>query len=251
MKSHPNIFYWIGLVFITGLLVGLPLTAAPSLEEIAKPDRSQITFAHIARIGTAVASLLGIGMIIYLQFYRASRGIDAALKGMCFLVLCVLPLFILLMGSQHSMQAFKKNKSCMSCHQMQPFGMDAFENEQSTTLAARHVQNRWINENQCYSCHVGYGAAGEIQGKIDGLRHLYAKYTGSYDRPIRMYKEFPNANCLDCHLGGKAYDRPPIHRALHERIVKDKISCMQCHGKAHPTAHNRFHPPVENMFQKE
>ncbi len=147
-------------------------------------------------------------------------------------------------GTYFSLEEFKDVESCMDCHQMHPFGADMMLNRESSTLAAKHFRNTWINENQCYSCHTGYGVAGTVQSKMDGLRHLYGRVTGLYPRPIRFRGEFPNANCLTCHIGGEKYEAVQLHRTLHERILEDKISCMRCHGNVHPSIQQRYYPVV-------
>ena len=37
----------------------------------------------------------------------------------------------------------------------------------SETLAAKHYKNRFIRENQCYTCHSDYGVAGTA--RQDGI----------------------------------------------------------------------------------
>ncbi len=225
------------LLFVCG-----PLLAQRPLSELGHPTEGGITFTDIVKYATFIAALSSGMLILYLQFFRKTPMIDAGRKWLYFISMFMLPSFIIFGGSYFALEEFKDVESCMSCHQMHVFGVDMMLNPQSNSLAAKHYRNKWINEYQCFSCHTGYGVTGTVQSKMDGLRHLYGHVTGDYHRPIRFRGEFPNANCLSCHIGGEKYEKIQLHRALHERILSDDMSCMRCHGNIHPSMQQRYHP---------
>ena len=233
--------------FIISSVLPVALTAAlyadRPLSEIGHPGGG-ITFTDIMRFVTLLSGIAALFLMAYLQFFRKKAEIDPGRKWLYFISLFMLPLFVMFGGTYFSLEEFKKVDSCMDCHQMHPFGADMMLNKESNTLAARHFRNNWINEYQCYSCHTGYGVAGTIQSKLDGLRHLYGRTTGLYPRPIRFRGSFPNANCLNCHIGGEKYEAVQLHRRLHEQILDDRISCMRCHGNVHPSMQHRYYPVV-------
>jgi len=234
------------ILLITGLLIFIGtavLYADRPLSEIGHPAVG-FTFTDVVRIATILAAFASMILIVYLQFFRKQQEIDTGRKWLYFIALFMLPAFVMFGGTYFSLEEFKDVESCMDCHQMHPFGADMMLNKESQTLAAKHFRNNWINDHQCYSCHTGYGVAGTVQSKMDGLRHLYGRVTGLYPRPIRFRGEFPNANCLTCHIGGEKYEAIELHRSLHERILEDKISCMRCHGNVHPSMQHRYYPVV-------
>ena len=216
----------------------------PPLADFAHPTEGWLTFPDVARGVVLVAILVGLGILVFLRTPAARRLAEASRKWLLFMALLIIPITIVFAGNYFAMEEFKEVQSCMGCHQMEPFGADMLEDRRSTTLAALHHQKGWIAKDACYSCHTGYGVTGTVQSKMDGLRHLYGRVTGDYERPIRFRGTFPNANCLDCHLGARGYESVQVHRGLHELIVADQISCLRCHGRAHPSFHDRRHPPV-------
>ena len=75
---------------------------------------------------------------------------------------------------------------------MTPFVRD-LQDVKSDTLAATHFKNRYIRENQCYSCHSDYGLGGTITAKLAGLGHVYRYTTGRYTLPIKIAAPYPNS----------------------------------------------------------
>lgn len=232
------------------LLIFIAHTAGAQvpLSEIAHPTEDRLTFTDIAKIFVVLSGVLSILLIVYLSLKGRYADIDPTGKWLHFLAIFMFPVFIMFGGNYFALEEFKSVDSCMSCHEMHPFGSDMMLNTESNTLVAKHFQNRWVNKNECYTCHTGYGASGTLQGKVDGLRHLYGKATGWYPKPIRYRGQYPNDNCLSCHIGGRSYESVQIHRALHENIVDERISCMRCHSNVHPPMQERFYPVV--TFEK-
>lgn len=63
-----------------------------------------------------------------------------------------------------------------------------------------HFSNRWILNNQCYTCHADYWFLGPITTKLGSLRHVAIYYSGiGMPKTINLRKPFPNSTCLECH----------------------------------------------------
>ena len=128
----------------------------------------------------------------------------------------------------------KSVQSCASCHVMEPFVKD-LTNPLSDTLASAHFRNRWIPENQCYSCHTSYGIHGTLEAKLGGLRHWWLYVTGTWKDPIRYRGTYPNSNCLACHANTPKYDAVKTHVKNAAALAADQKSCASCHTP-HPEA---------------
>jgi len=146
----------------------------------------------------------------------------------------VLPGLALLLGADTAMEDAERPEFCGSCHVMGPFIAD-LKNPESTTLAAVHYQNRFILENQCYTCHTDYGFFGGFEGKLAGMRHLWHYETGHYTLPIRIAAPYRFANCLRCHGESKRFRDK--HEDFQAQIDSGESSCLDCHGEPHPEDH--------------
>ncbi len=142
----------------------------------------------------------------------------------------------------------------MNCHVMQPMGNDML-NPSSQTLAARHVTNGWIKEDQCYGCHKDYGLNGTLKAKIDGYRHLMRYITNTYEEPIVYRGEFNSMNCMSCHAGTPNFESLSVHEPVVANLAKEEstISCTNCHGRAHPTRAQRTpgHPDYDRLMSDQ
>ncbi|MFN2377854.1 MAG: NapC/NirT family cytochrome c [Candidatus Binatia bacterium] len=147
-----------------------------------------------------------------------------------FLLVIVVPA---LMASVTANIAFSRAQSvefCGSCHVMQPW-IDNVTGEESDSLAGEHYKRRWIQREQCYTCHTNYGFLGPLEAKIKGVRHVIAFYIGE-DAEIELYEEYPNENCLHCHLDAKGFREDSNHDPL-EDILSGKDRCVECHENVH------------------
>lgn len=122
----------------------------------------------------------------------------------------------------------KTVKSCASCHVMQSFVND-LTNPASDTLASAHYRNKWISENQCYTCHTSYGVHGTLDAKLGGLRHWWLYMTGTWKEPIRYRGKYPNSNCLACHADTPKYVAVSDHKEIAAALIRDEKSCASCH----------------------
>ncbi len=77
--------------------------------------------------------------------------------------------------------------ACGDCHAMEGHVAD-LRNPASDSLAAKHYKNRYIQTDQCYTCHSDYGMFGTVNAKLEGLGHVYHNTTGNYPKPIKIKK---------------------------------------------------------------
>lgn len=216
-----------------------------SLLFLLSPPATQLLWAAGAESpehGLAAGSLLrwlGAGTsvlclaILTLSALNRKRLSAEARRRYLFGVFLLLPVVLMTtLGSV--MEETKSVQSCRSCHVMEPFVKD-LTNPLSDTLASAHYRNRWIPENQCYSCHTSYGVHGTLQAKLGGLRHWWLYVTGTWKEPIRYHGTYPNSNCLACHGGTPKYEAVKTHVKNAAALLADQKSCASCHTP-HPEA---------------
>lgn len=189
--------------------------------------------------GIGIASALGgIIVLILVHFIYRNRLSRGTYHWLLLLGLFVLPITATLSTTATVMEGTKRVEACASCHVMEPFVND-LKNPLSPTLAARHYKNNWIAKDQCYGCHISYGATGTIEGKRDGFRHWLYYVTGTYSDPIQFVGSYSNSNCMYCHEGTLKWEQVKSHQALQADFQNDSIACIQCHGPPHPLPHER------------
>lgn len=194
----------------------------------------------VVAAGTAIVALVLVQFVFYDRFDRTTR------QWILMVLLLVFPLIAVLGTMETVMEETKSVDSCNSCHVMEPFVNDLRE-ANSTTLAARHYENRWIPKQQCYQCHTTYGVHGTLEGKRDGFRHWLLYVTETYDEPIEYSGSYPNVNCLNCHAGTDQFKSVQSHASLRPLLASDKVSCTTCHGPAHPPAPDRTAAIVDSL----
>ncbi|HLG42969.1 MAG TPA: NapC/NirT family cytochrome c [Planctomycetota bacterium] len=187
------------------------------------------------RVAACIASAAGLALI-FLALRRCHRlGLDATAKWILLLGLGLLPAIALGAGTGAVMEAAKRPEKCMTCHIMEPYGRDMID-PKSDTLAAAHYRNRWIQRDQCYTCHSHYGIFGTVGAKLDGVGHLYHYVTGTYELPLRMKRPYPIHHCLQCHSQSDSFLK--VEKHVEPQVVADlksgKISCTECHEPPHP-----------------
>lgn len=146
------------------------------------------------------------------------------------------------LANYHLMEGTHETMSCMQCHVMWPMGNDLHD-PNSQNLAARHTRNKWIPERQCFQCHVDYALAGSIESKMDGYRHLSRYTSRTYSEPIKYRGHYNNNNCLHCHGGAKRFESVKSHQSVKELLADSSVSCLNCHGRAHPSREQRTPAP--------
>lgn len=195
-----------------------------------------------------------LGIILFLaQFillfwlFKKGKTLQPNVKRAAFVALIICPVLLGLLGNFYIFDHSKTVESCSSCHVMKPMVNDMLDPE-SMTLAARHFKNNWIADNECYSCHTDYGLNGTFKAKMDGYRHLMRYITSTYDEPIAARDAFNNANCNSCHSGTESFEAVDVHQPLLTNFSTNEVSCLNCHGRAHPTRLQRT--PGSDDYEK-
>jgi len=190
-----------------------------------------------AQIWARTMGLILVGtaaiLIVYTLTFRRGRLQEASSKWMLFIGICLLPTPVMFLSTAVGLEQSKNVEFCMSCHVMQPF-VDDLKNPASTTLAAIHYKNRYIQREHCYRCHTDYGILGTFQAKKAGLGHIWKAGTGSYKLPIKMSQPYNYAICLDCHASSAKFDKEAAHDGVVKETLTGKGKCLDCHDPPHP-----------------
>lgn len=160
--------------------------------------------------------------------------VAAFYKLIAFGAFIVAPGAALAVANWHTFTGVHEVRGCAQCHVMLPMVND-LRDANSDTLAARHYKNRWISLNQCYDCHSDYGFGGNLAAKMEGYRHLVRYTTMIYEEPIKLRGRFDNANCIKCHAGMPKFEAGVSHRTVRDLLNDSSMSCLNCHGRAHPS----------------
>jgi nitrate/TMAO reductase-like tetraheme cytochrome c subunit len=164
----------------------------------------------------------------------AVLSVAALWKLLAFAALVAVPAAVAGVANYHTFVGVHEVDACNRCHVMRPMVNDMID-PQSDTLAARHFKNRWIPTDQCYTCHSDYGLSGDLAAKMEGFRHLARYTTRTYTEPIEYRGVFDNDNCLKCHANMPKFEAVPWHHTVKESLDKNAMSCLNCHGRSHPT----------------
>jgi nitrate/TMAO reductase-like tetraheme cytochrome c subunit len=156
------------------------------------------------------------------------------LKLVAFAALILVPAGAVAIANYHVFEGVEEVSGCAGCHTMWPMVND-MQDPKSGTLAARHFRGRWIADRQCYHCHSDYGLSGTVNAKLEGYRHLARYVTRTYPEPIRLRGQYLNGNCLNCHAGMATFERVPSHHTVEDRLASNRMTCLNCHGLAHPS----------------
>jgi len=182
---------------------------------------------------TIFISVFIIEIILVGWLILKGRNLNPTARWLSFIALAFIPLGFMVLGNYFIFENSKSVSSCAGCHVMQPIVNDMLA-EESETLAAVHYKNNWIEEDQCYTCHTDYGLSGTFNAKLDGFGHLVRYITNAYSEPIKYRGVFPSNNCGSCHYEQDNFLEVEVHQNLMATFKTNAMSCMNCHGKAHP-----------------
>lgn len=189
-----------------------------------------------------VMSVIGLYGLYTLYRRRGTLSVlhSATLCALVVVTLVVIPFFMVTLGQSTLLFETKKIDSCATCHAMQPFVQD-IKDPESLTLAARHMRNGFLGDGHdaCAKCHIAPTLEGSIEAKLDGFRHLMKTITGTYTLPITFKKTQSNATCLSCHAETPKFKAKPLHTQNLEALQSGAVSCLNCHGPAHPPRSTR------------
>jgi cytochrome c nitrite reductase small subunit len=216
------------------LVVLLTPAAAQAVEDSVPLPHGWIgtTSDWVRGFGIAFA-LLNLALLVFA--WRGLRhGITPTSRGWLFVGVGLVPLMVAFLSFAHGLEESATVSACGSCHVMKPFVQD-LQNVKSDTLAATHFKNRYIRENQCYTCHSNYGLGGTIKAKFEGLGHVWRYTLGGYTLPIKLAQPYPNVRCLGCHGASQKFQNAAGHpkEDMHG-LLDGTVSCIGCHGPAHP-----------------
>ncbi|MCI0342501.1 MAG: hypothetical protein L0216_15400 [Planctomycetales bacterium] len=184
-------------------------------------------------VGVLLALAAGAVLVTFLSRGHGWRASPAGRWTLLAGIVC-LPSMTLFLGTAVGYERLPQ--SCMqACHTMDPWISDLL-NPKSKNLAAMHWKHRWVNENPCYTCHTGYGLAGNIRAKIGGLGHVWHQVTGTVPAEIKLHGEYPMATCLHCHGETLGFRKAEAHNDPEAKgaILSGATSCFECHPPPHP-----------------
>lgn len=214
------------------VLYGMVLFPGARLQQ----DTSQ--FDPVDHYGSRVLAgliVLGIVLVLYSLIRYRGKAAGAASWGVLVLGAGILPILVSSAGGVLVVERSQKVEMCNSCHlAMRPY-VDDMKNPKSQSLAALHYTNRYIADDQCYTCHTGYGMFGTVMAKKQAMVDVFQYYTGRYKAPLKMHDAYPNNDCLKCHAGSAKFQA--THKKDKDALLADEVSCAQCHDDDNP-AHN-------------
>jgi cytochrome c-type protein NapC len=162
--------------------------------------------------------------------------------------LAALPLGMWIIGSYATFEGAKSVEFCHSCHEPMDMYVADMMDPSSDNLAAVHYKNRFMQDDNCFTCHADYGVFGGLEAKMTGLYHLYfwltKSPTGTGEAQIHSYHPYSNDWCLHCHAGSQKFLEADdgTHRDLGDALLSTdpktgapQTSCLDCHVPPHPT----------------
>jgi cytochrome c-type protein NapC len=183
-----------------------------------------------------IALVVGLGVVALLLFGASALSGSTVGRLVLLVGLVVLPLLLSAGNITYGVGESSTTRFCLSCHEMQRHGKSLFADNRQA-LAAVHYQSRLVDrESICYSCHKDYALFGDVTAKLNGLRHVWAHYVAGVPEKIKLYKPYPNSNCLHCHDDSRRFVDGVAHRPLLDALYAGKTSCLTCHTVAHDMA---------------
>lgn len=185
--------------------------------------------------GAGIAATVAAMALLVAVLLKPRGKAPQAARWMLLLGIVVLPAASTVLGTSVGFSNVKN--SCSECHTMDRWNAD-LRDPKSESLAAKHWQNRWVADHACYTCHTGYGFAGNLDAKLSGLGHVWREYVAGpppLDR-LRIHKPFDMKTCDHCHLEAKTYLAVEVHRdpELIAKMKSGEMSCLTCHAPSHP-----------------
>lgn len=180
-----------------------------------------------------VLVVLSVGLLVWAWWRLKAAGSPAGMWGMLLVAVGLVPTMVAFMTFAHGLEESATVASCGSCHVMIPYVRD-LRDVKSETLAAVHFKNRYILENQCYTCHSDYGLGGTVKAKLGGLGHVWYYTTGRYELPLKIARPYSNVRCLSCHGESQKFLNSETKKPILADLTSGKTSCLDCHAPAHP-----------------
>jgi hypothetical protein len=164
----------------------------------------------------------------------AHRGSLAGFRArlLLFVGVCCVPFPAVLMSAAVGLEQSKAVAFCNSCHMMGAFVAD-MQDAASGSLSAVHFRNRYIQNEQCYSCHTDYGLFGTLEAKVGGMAHVWSEASGAGSANVRPKTNYRFTICLNCHGESSKFIRQKAHAGVVDRVVSGQAACTQCHNRSH------------------
>ncbi len=157
-------------------------------------------------------------------------------RALIFVALLVLPLMVTALGVTAHLEHSKSTEFCLSCHVMKPYGESLYVDD-SEYVVATHFQNNLIpRDHACFTCHTTYTLYGDLQAKIQGLRHVWVYYLGDVPDTLELYQPYNNRECLNCHRDGRRFEENELHLEVRSELESNETSCLECHDSIHDVA---------------
>jgi len=188
-----------------------------------------------------IAVVLASALLVLGFVMRPHLTVTRGGKILAFVGLLIIPGVAMMVSTSQQIHHMQSTEFCLSCHTMHPYGQSLMLDDSSAIPAVHYQNNRVPREAACYTCHTDYALFGGVRAKVRRVRHLYAQYFKSHDKPIKLYKPYPNANCLHCHAGTRKFVEGATHTADPDtipKIMSGQLSCTNsgCHDVAHNIA---------------
>ena len=176
--------------------------------------------------------LLDLVLVVFLWRMVRRRGVTTASKALLLGAIVVLPAIVVFLATAHGMQESMTVNACGDCHAMESHVAD-LRNPASDSLAAVHYKNRYIQTNQCYTCHSDYGMFGTMSAKLDGLRPRLLQHDGQLSEADQDQEPVLESADVSPATAARRISSPSTKRSRSPNLMADKDSCLDCHGPAH------------------
>lgn len=185
----------------------------------------------------AALSVLGLVLTILSLILARSRE-SMVWKLLAFLSFCLFPVIVAGAVVRQDFHMMKRVDFCGGCHVMEPY-VGSLTVDDDEPLSSVHYRNNYVSqETACYGCHTSYAMFGDVQAKINGLRHVWVFLTQAEVDSIALYEPYSNDNCLYCHGPAERFQRYKKHekeKDFLERVQTGELSCLKsgCHDVGH------------------
>jgi cytochrome c nitrite reductase small subunit len=201
----------------------------------AQQEAARFQQDPVEQVGARVLvtlAILGVGVVTYSLLKYRGAAVGPVSWGLLIAGAVAFPLLITGVGTILVFERAERVEFCASCHVTMKVFVDDMKNPKSESLAALHFKNRYIPDDQCYSCHTSYGLFGTVEAKKEGLNDVYKYYTRTFHLPITLRHPYPNNDCLKCHAGSAKW--LASHEDYKDALFSGQATCMQCHADSNP-----------------
>ena len=186
---------------------------------------------------TVALCILILALIVTSRILFRRRQADGTVLWLHLLALGIFPLFLLAFGNFAVLEYATQEQFCATCHRTMQVYVNDMLAVRSTSLAARHFQDRFSPGTGCYACHADYGIHGTFEAKLSGLKDVFKYYTGTYRPQLHMPRPYSNTLCLKCHDGARRFMAEDVHLGVagtvSGELVSNETACTECHKPAH------------------